>query len=240
MRPRRREALRNTRRARGRGCTRPGSARMCAGAEGRPGPNLGRKTARVVGANGWRHSRCRDAILCEMVDHDAWTLKAGMSWEQYQSWVTDRLGRHAGCRFQIAPHSELRMPSHGGRFAVHKTLNHYPHLQQIMHSTRVWIQGRNTVRSWNRRLKPSSVAGDLLCYHRVARQEVSGSNSVVECQLPKLDVAGSSPVSRSINPIVRTGDIGNTLFLRHGWVCARRPHAAASSSGRPLIAASAN
>ena len=24
-----------------------------------------------------------------------------------------------------------------------------------------------------------------------------GSNSVVECQLPKLDVAGSSPVSRS-------------------------------------------
>src|SRR5437879_1115837 len=27
---------------------------------------------------------------------------------------------------------------------------------------------------------------------------LSGSNSVVECQLPKLDVAGSSPVSRSI------------------------------------------
>ena len=26
---------------------------------------------------------------------------------------------------------------------------------------------------------------------------VSGSNSVVECQLPKLDVAGSTPVSRS-------------------------------------------
>ena len=26
---------------------------------------------------------------------------------------------------------------------------------------------------------------------------LSGSNSVVECQLPKLDVAGSSPVSRS-------------------------------------------
>ncbi len=26
---------------------------------------------------------------------------------------------------------------------------------------------------------------------------MSGSNSVVECQLPKLDVAGSSPVSRS-------------------------------------------
>jgi hypothetical protein len=26
---------------------------------------------------------------------------------------------------------------------------------------------------------------------------VSGRNSVVECQLPKLDVAGSSPVARS-------------------------------------------
>jgi hypothetical protein len=28
-------------------------------------------------------------------------------------------------------------------------------------------------------------------------KQASGSNSVVECQLPKLDVAGSSPVSRS-------------------------------------------
>ena len=27
---------------------------------------------------------------------------------------------------------------------------------------------------------------------------LGGSNSVVECQLPKLDVAGSTPVSRSI------------------------------------------
>ena len=27
---------------------------------------------------------------------------------------------------------------------------------------------------------------------------MSGRNSVVECQLPKLDVAGSSPVARSI------------------------------------------
>ena len=30
------------------------------------------------------------------------------------------------------------------------------------------------------------------------RPSVSGSNSVVECQLPKLDVVGSSPISRSI------------------------------------------
>ena len=29
-------------------------------------------------------------------------------------------------------------------------------------------------------------------------RSVCGSNSVVECQLPKLDVAGSNPVSRSI------------------------------------------
>ena len=29
---------------------------------------------------------------------------------------------------------------------------------------------------------------------------MSGRNSVVECQLPKLDVAGSSPVARSILP----------------------------------------
>jgi hypothetical protein len=29
--------------------------------------------------------------------------------------------------------------------------------------------------------------------------KASGSNSVVECQLPKLDVAGSTPVSRSIS-----------------------------------------
>gem|GEM_PF-2708105 len=29
------------------------------------------------------------------------------------------------------------------------------------------------------------------------KNKLSGSNSVVECQLPKLDVAGSNPVSRS-------------------------------------------
>ena len=32
---------------------------------------------------------------------------------------------------------------------------------------------------------------------RYLRCRLSGSNSVVECQLPKLDVAGSTPVSRS-------------------------------------------
>jgi hypothetical protein len=29
----------------------------------------------------------------------------------------------------------------------------------------------------------------------------SGRNSVVECQLPKLDVAGSSPVARSVDVV---------------------------------------
>ena len=38
---------------------------------------------------------------------------------------------------------------------------------------------------------------------------------MVECQLPKLDVAGSSPVSRSISFFVRPGDMGNRTFLRH-------------------------
>ena len=33
--------------------------------------------------------------------------------------------------------------------------------------------------------------------HDVWKDKASGSNSVVECQLPKLDVAGSTPVSRS-------------------------------------------
>jgi hypothetical protein len=31
----------------------------------------------------------------------------------------------------------------------------------------------------------------------IVTQKLGGSNSVVECQLPKLDVAGSIPVSRS-------------------------------------------
>jgi hypothetical protein len=35
-------------------------------------------------------------------------------------------------------------------------------------------------------------------YLEVIENKERGSNSVVECQLPKLDVAGSTPVSRSI------------------------------------------
>ena len=38
------------------------------------------------------------------------------------------------------------------------------------------------------------------CYTRRGKPLLSGSNSVVECQLPKLDVAGSIPVSRSKRP----------------------------------------
>ena len=38
---------------------------------------------------------------------------------------------------------------------------------------------------------------EALCYHSLAAV-LSGSSSAVERQLPKLDVAGSIPVSRSI------------------------------------------
>ena len=34
-------------------------------------------------------------------------------------------------------------------------------------------------------------------------------------RFPNLDVAGSSPVSRSIFSIVRPGDMGNRMYLRH-------------------------
>ena len=43
---------------------------------------------------------------------------------------------------------------------------------------------------------------------------LGGSNSVVECQLPKLDVVGSSPISRS-NFSITYGKLnfsGNPLF----------------------------
>ena len=36
---------------------------------------------------------------------------------------------------------------------------------------------------------------------------LSGRNSVVECQLPKLDVAGSSPVARFSVPIMKRADL---------------------------------
>ncbi len=48
----------------------------------------------------------------------------------------------------------------------------------------------------------------IVAHNRVV--EEGGSNSVVECQLPKLDVAGSNPVSRS-NPFNES-----TIFPRLG------------------------
>src|SRR3970040_1738885 len=38
----------------------------------------------------------------------------------------------------------------------------------------------------------------MACFLLTRGNKVSGSNSAVECQLPKLDVAGSIPVSRSL------------------------------------------
>jgi hypothetical protein len=43
-------------------------------------------------------------------------------------------------------------------------------------------------------------------------RNLSGSNSVVECQLPKLDVAGSTPVSRSKIPNNLTPEHASTVI----------------------------
>jgi len=37
----------------------------------------------------------------------------------------------------------------------------------------------------------------LIPYKKILYRDLSGRNSAVECQLPKLDVAGSTPVARS-------------------------------------------
>ena len=66
--------------------------------------------------------------------------------------------------------------------------------------------------------------------------KVSGSNSVVECQLPKLDVAGSNPVSRSnlFSHLANLTSSGFTSFTsktrlaRRFLFCAPRRRLAAS------------
>ena len=40
--------------------------------------------------------------------------------------------------------------------------------------------------------------GVVIPYKLLVHHALSGRNSVVECQLPKLDVTGSTPVARSI------------------------------------------
>ena len=52
-----------------------------------------------------------------------------------------------------------------------------------------------------------SVVPHLTCMLSASKFGPCGSNSVVECQLPKLDVAGSSPVSRSFLPAVFVASI---------------------------------
>ncbi len=47
-------------------------------------------------------------------------------------------------------------------------------------------------------ITPGAVDQTALMPHILQR---CGCNSVVECQLPKLDVAGSSPVTRSISSV---------------------------------------
>ena len=52
---------------------------------------------------------------------------------------------------------------------------------------------------------------EMVCYHSLAAVS-SGSSSAVERQLPKLDVAGSIPVSRSIFPITwQCGESGGVF-----------------------------
>jgi hypothetical protein len=43
----------------------------------------------------------------------------------------------------------------------------------------------------------------------------AGVTQLVECDLAKVDVAGSNPVSRSTPLPVRPGDMGNRMYLRH-------------------------
>src|SRR4051794_1609923 len=52
----------------------------------------------------------------------------------------------------------------------------------------------------------------------------SGSNSVVECQLPKLDVAGSNPVSRSIFNKLQTLEKAALLCTPLGCLSRRHPN----------------
>ena len=56
----------------------------------------------------------------------------------------------------------------------------------------------------------------VFSYHGT-RNLMCGSNSVVECQLPKLDVAGSSPVSRSNFSWINLPQVGeHSCSLRAG------------------------
>ena len=50
---------------------------------------------------------------------------------------------------------------------------------------------------------------------------VSGSNSAVECQLPKLEVAGSIPVSRSIFSMLRTKRFHSVVRLGSEYITCR-------------------
>ena len=62
----------------------------------------------------------------------------------------------------------------------------------------------------------------------VSYSEMSGSSSVVECNLAKVDVAGSNPVSRSILILLRAGPLAQlveqeTLNLKVAGSTPARP-----------------
>ena len=63
-----------------------------------------------------------------------------------------------------------------------------------------------TLMSSSRRSRPNSASldGTQSAWYAIFVVRVSGSNSVVECDLAKVEVAGSNPVSRSIfSPVLR-------------------------------------
>jgi hypothetical protein len=64
-----------------------------------------------------------------------------------------------------------------------------------------------------------TLSGDRLNFRKIR-----GRNSVVECQLPKLDVAGSSPVARSLELLPRRGVAPGGEFVSSRpvvWECSQ-------------------
>ena len=63
-------------------------------------------------------------------------------------------------------------------------------------------QGRSELRA---RVDRPATLTSRVRFHTLIAVSLSGRNSVVECQLPKLDVAGSTPVARSFEALVPQG-----------------------------------
>ena len=62
--------------------------------------------------------------------------------------------------------------------------------------------GTDGFHGYQERIRPVWDTSNCLEHEQITESALSGSNSAVECQLPKLDVAGSIPVSRSMFSVV--------------------------------------